>query len=269
MENWAISALYSVLSSDTQVHRHYDLRECRSSLLRRIVEVAILCQHEDLRDLALSKWTERILARQISLPGAMEVADEFGLAKLKGVSYYMTLLECGDRLQWEATSLDGDSDDNEVSVFSDSDTDDTPTLGESPPPSRASSARPPQSPPTLTPSQKARLLSGFFSLTNLWDRVRSTAPVFEKPTGCTYHAHGCLSTWRAIWFNTSRSEETLRYRSADVLGRLRSMEKQLTLDADLGCALTPTCRRAAIESVRRLCQRVEEGLAGHFEDMTR
>ena len=204
------------------------------------------------------------MAREVNPLSAMDVADEFGLVKLKGVSYYVTLLECGDRLQWDMPSFLSDSEDEDESIITDDG--DTTQTARSPSSSRRSSPSPP---PALSAQQKARLLSGFFSLTNLWDRLRLTAPGFDKPPGCTYHAHGCLSTWRTIWQTTSKSDETLKYRSADVLGRLKSMEAQLLRDADLHCALTPTCRRAAMESVRNLWQQVEDDLAEHFVDMTR
>ena len=205
------------------------------------------------------------MAREINPLVAMDVADEFGLVKLKGVSYYVTLLECGDHLQWEVPSFSSDSEDEDGSITGD-DGDATHSARFNPWQRRS---RSPSPPPTLSAQQKARLLSGFFSLTNLWDRLRLSAPGFDKPPGCTYHAHGCLSTWRAIWQSTGKSDETLRYRSADVLGRLKSMESQLLRDTDLHCALTPTCRRAAMESVRILRQQVEDGLAEHFVDMTR
>ena len=187
----------------------------------------------------------------------MNVADEFGLSKLKGISYYAMLLASDDTLRYKSDVFDSDSEDSDTDA-------ETQDFEPSHTPSSTLTIT-----TTLTPQQKACLLSGHYSLTHLWRRVTLNVPTFDKPPGCTYHAHGCLSTWRAVWGNVVRSEQTARYLSVDIIGRLRSVDAQLVADPDLQCSLTPACRRAAMESVRALCREVQDGLAGHFVDLTR
>ncbi len=221
----------------------------------------MLCQHERLWGYAVQKWVQRILAREVSPLGAMEVADRFALMNLKGVSYYVMLMECGERMEWDASKFKDDEDDEEEYADDHAESEGANSSKRSGSQLKSSSS--------LTAEQKSCLLSGAFSLANYWDRIRTRAPTFTRPEGCTYHAHGCLSTWNTIWQSTAKTEQTVKFRTMDVVGRLRSMEDQLALDADLQCALTPGCRRAAMLSLKRLVKDVQDGLAGHFVDLTR
>lgn len=280
-EEWAVGTLHTVLHPLFSIHRCFHLLSCKAQLLRRIIEVADVCSHAALRDLAVDAWICRVKARTLSPLSAMDTADEFGLTGLMGWAYYVALCDCGWRLEcpdkWPA-------DDSIPSGYISSDDHITPTENEDNTPpgtfiyrSSASSAShhltrrrsrsQSPSPPHFLPHQKARLLSGFFSLTHFWERLR--APSFEKPPGCTYHTHGCLATWRTVWTGAMRSEVTLAVPAPDVLRRLECVMSELERDADLYSALTPACRRAALQSARAMVGNVEQGLADHFRDMTR
>ena len=241
--SWAMSALCEVTECPPQpwratraMHRPFVPAWCTAPTLRRIIEVAHLCGHQMLCDHVAEKWVELILVGWANPVHAMAVADEYGLARLKGTSYYETLLLCDDALEYVYEPVDGGE------------------RGE---------------PPALSPAQRAGLLSGFFSLVRRWEALRATAPTFTKPDGCTYHAHGCLSTWQAVWKSTTKSDAMVHRRTVDVLGRLGAMADLLDADRDLRCALTPACRRAAMDSVRELLKREEDELACHFRDLTR
>ncbi|KDQ62746.1 hypothetical protein JAAARDRAFT_701708 [Jaapia argillacea MUCL 33604] len=121
---------------------------------------------------------------------------------------------------------------------------------------------------TLSRDQRVRLLSGSWSLVNLWDVLRTTPPTFDRPDGCTYHQHGCLSVWNSQWLAAGKHEKTLKYRSSDVLGRLRCMQDILLANSDLGSLLTPQCRAAALKALVVLMEDIEERLADHFVDLT-
>ena len=125
----------------------------------------------------------------------------------------------------------------------------------------------PWSPPPLTDRQVLRLLSGHRSIVHLWDNLISVTPTFQRPEGCVFHVHGCLSAWHTAWRDVSRSEQTVyKHRSCDLLGRLNVMENQLQSNTDLQCALTPMCRRRAMGAVRELREKVTLDLIHHFED---
>ena len=53
----------------------------------------------------------------------------------------------------------------------------------------------------------------------------------------------------------------------DVLGKLRAMEEQLFMHADLSCALTPQCKRGALLALKATMREVQEGLADRFVDL--
>ncbi|TFK52351.1 hypothetical protein OE88DRAFT_1698157 [Heliocybe sulcata] len=121
---------------------------------------------------------------------------------------------------------------------------------------------------TLNRDQRARLLSGHWSLVKLWDRLRISAPAFQRSDGCTFHSHGCSKVWEDQWLEAGKNEKTLAYSSADVLGRLRCMKENLMMNGEIVLRLTPQCRKAAVESLWRTIKEVEDGLADHFSDLT-
>jgi hypothetical protein len=56
--------------------------------------------------------------------------------------------------------------------------------------------------------------------------------------------------------------------TADVIGRLRCMEEQLSWHGDLATGLTPGCRTAALASLQEVIKEVEEKLSDHFDDVS-
>lgn len=258
-ESWAVDALYNVVSclhGPPQQQRH--LSQCSSVWMKRLLEVALLCGHEKLRALVATRWVARILTRDLRPIHALEIAARSGEQNLAGYAYYTQLLEMGpsfdpgvveDGKQYARPRISAALAAAGVAVVAPSN---EPRIG---------------TPAVLTREQKARLLAGHWSLTRLWERLRTTAPPFERPDGCTYHQHGCLSTWAQVWREVGRTEKTLRFEVADVLGRLGAMEEQLTMHADLSNALSPQCKRAALLALRATMTEVKEGLAGHFCDL--
>ncbi|KAI0369370.1 hypothetical protein BV20DRAFT_946171 [Pilatotrama ljubarskyi] len=264
IEAWAIDALYNVIA---RLHgppqQRYDLAHCSSEWMRKLLEVALLCGHDKLLNLVTNRWVDRIVARDLRPIHALDIAARCGKEKLLGYAYYVQLLEMGpdfspgvveDGPQFARTRSGTIL--TTVNAF---------ILG-----AIAAANGEPRigTPATLTREQKQRLLAGHWSLTRLWERLRTTTPRFERPEGCTYHQHGCLSTWVQVWREVGRAEVTLRHEAADVLGRLEAMERQLVVHADLSNALSPQCKRAALLALKTTVTEVKEGLAGHFRDLT-
>ncbi|KAK7690136.1 hypothetical protein QCA50_006785 [Cerrena zonata] len=261
---WALSALYDVLSGKhgTPLPPHdVNNPQCIETLLERIVEVACVCGHAELRDFIEERWCARICTASGSLMGidayrrerearwAVHVADKWELTRLAGVAYYTLLLETNGAI-------------NQSFSFHTSTHDDSNTANEPQPD--------PWIPPALTKSQTVRLLVGHRSLILLGDQLRSTTPTFPRPDGCVFHVHGCLSAWSTAWREVSRSETTLyKFKSCDIIGKLKSMEEQIMGNTDLQCALTPVCRRRAMSAVRELRESISKGLSDHFVDITR
>ena len=207
---------------------------CRAPILRRIIEVAQLCGHQALCDHTENLWIGLLRNGHANPVYAMDAADALGLARLKGISYYEALKFCNDKLEYVPTSEGGYEERLALSA-----------------------------------TQKANLLSGFFSLVRRWECIRGSAPSFNRPEGCTYHAHGCLSTWQAVWKSTMKSDAMMHGRTFEVVERLKVLADLFEADRDLRCALTPSCRRAAMDSVRELLAKEQMDLAQHFENLTR
>ena len=261
IETWAVDALCNVISGlHGAPQPQYELRHCSSAWMKRLLEVALLCGHTALRNYVADRWVERIVARDLRPVHALEIADRSGIRRLQGYAYYVQLLEMGEnfdpgvvedgkqysrsRLSTAVAGPNGNGDDG------------------------TSASTPAGTPATITHEQRQRLLSGSWSLTRLWEKLRTTPPAFQRPDGCTYHQQGCVSTWRVVWRDVGKAEGTLKHAAGDVLGRLRAMEEQLFMHADLSCALTPQCKRGALVALKTTIKEVQEGLADHFADLT-
>ena len=264
IETWAVDALYNVISGlHGPPQPHYELGHCSSAWMKRLLEVALLCGHTALRNYVAERWVDRIVARDLRPVHALEIADRSGIRRLQGYAYYVQLLEMGDsfdpgvvedgkqysRSRLGTAALAGPNGNGN---------------GENGVPSARAGT-----PASLTREQRQRLLSGHWSLSRLWDTLRTTPPKFQRPDGCTYHQQGCVTTWNAVWRDVGKAEGTLKHAPGDVLGRLRAMEEQLFMHADLSCALTPQCKRGALVALKATIREVQEGLADHFADLTR
>ncbi|TCD70158.1 hypothetical protein EIP91_004628 [Steccherinum ochraceum] len=309
---WAISSLYHVLAqysspplnasgsptasptSPTRIPafgwdverlpEEYDLNTCSPDLLVRIMDVSMVCGHDELSGLVETRWVERLWGTPPSTPGdynthatrktsysradeakwAVSVADRWSMKRLRGVAYYVCLMEMGEELsrvaQGEADAPVSADDTASVVSLAMHNT----VASTSSHLYQAAGAGPP---PPLTPLQTTRLLLGHLSLAHLWDtQLHVHAPVIPPPMpgSCTYHQQGCIFTWTSAWRDAARSPLTLKCKTSDVMGRVRSMEKQLLASDELIVALTPGCRRRALCAVREKVKGLEDSLGEHF-----
>ncbi|KAJ7895860.1 hypothetical protein B0H13DRAFT_2034601 [Mycena leptocephala] len=109
-------------------------------------------------------------------------------------------------------------------------------------------------------AQQLRLLSGYYRLTGTWERLRTTPPHFD-------HAPSCGATWHQheFWKDKTRSDAVLALGLADVLGRL----KQVQRDYDRWGSATymhHDCRMAAKRSIIDVLKTVEEALPDYFSE---
>ncbi|KAJ7914829.1 hypothetical protein B0H13DRAFT_2001280 [Mycena leptocephala] len=116
-------------------------------------------------------------------------------------------------------------------------------------------------------AQQLRLLSGYYRLTGTWERLRTTPPHFDHAPSCgaTWHQHGCTQSWLEFWKDKTRSDAVLALGLADVLGRL----KQVQRDYDRWGSATymhHDCRMAAKRSIIDVLKTVEEALPDYFSE---
>ncbi|KZT73942.1 hypothetical protein DAEQUDRAFT_661722 [Daedalea quercina L-15889] len=262
---WAVSAIYSVTSGEfgPPTHPMGDLSRASTSALVQILEIAMRCGHRRLIDFVVESWSNRILSKDLTPRPAMRVADRWDLAALRGVAYYVQLMEMGR--EFEGRLRIGPRPQSQeiaraysAAVACEPTADKTSTselVGE-------------DEIAPLTSAQLRRLLSGFYSLVTLWDNLRLNPPALPRPDGCTYHMHACVVTFRTVWCDAARSEKTARYGTADVVGRLCCVEDQLRASTDLACTLSPGCKREAMDAVKKCIKDVQEGLSARFVDLT-
>lgn len=247
---WALSAARAVTGCDERLRvepttaGNSKIRWCSPHALGRIIEVASLCGDDELRDHATWYWKHLIKARWTHPLYAIDIAERLGLSDFAGVCYYRLLQECSNKLEL----VEGLG---QMRL-------DKPTAHHVTTTSQV-----------LTSAHKTRLLSGAFSLSNLWEDIRSTPPTLPNTDNCAYHAQACTHSWDASWRGTTATVHATSLRPFDLLGRMATVRRSLEADPALHIGLTPGCRNAALESVRTLSIKVEEELAGHFVDLTK
>ena len=116
-------------------------------------------------------------------------------------------------------------------------------------------------------AQQLRLLSGYYRLTKTWERLRMIPPPFDHAVSCgaTWHQHGCTQSWLEFWKEKTRSDAVLSLGLADVLGRLKQVQK----DYDRWGSATymhHDCRMAARRSILETIKTVEDALPDYFTD---
>lgn len=120
--------------------------------------------------------------------------------------------------------------------------------------------------PILTPSQRLRLLSGYYRLTHTWDHLRIHPPPFDHaPTcGATWHQHGCTQSWVEFWKEKTKGEGVVSLGMADVLGRLRAVQKEFDRWGS-ATYMHHDCRMSARRGLAECVRRLEESLPDCFE----
>ncbi|KAK7048650.1 BTB domain-containing protein [Favolaschia claudopus] len=119
----------------------------------------------------------------------------------------------------------------------------------------------------VNPAQQLRLLSGYYRLTKAWEHLRKTPPHFDHAPSCgaTWHQHGCTQSWLEFWKEKTRSDAVLALGLADVLGRLKIVQR----DYDRWGSATymhHDCRMAAKRSIVEVLRTVEEALPDYFSE---
>jgi uracil-DNA glycosylase len=119
----------------------------------------------------------------------------------------------------------------------------------------------------ITRAQQLRLLAGYYRLTSTWDSLRLTPLYFEHSHSCgaTWHQQGCTQSWLEFWKEKTRSDSVMNLGLADVLGRLKLVQK----DYDRWGSATymhHDCRLNAKKAIGDVIKRVEEALPDYFAE---
>ncbi|KAJ7758087.1 hypothetical protein DFH07DRAFT_741785 [Mycena maculata] len=234
--------------------------------LTRLIRLAQMCNHEKLLS------TMILLLRQLMSSSlqyaylAMTLADELDLRALRGAAYLEVMQKAvvvkrakvdpikpkpapvaGPSTGTGAGPLPADPSDA-ASEASEGDVDEEGRL-------------------VVNRAQQLRLLSGYYRLTGTWERLRTTPPHFDHAPSCgaTWHQHGCTQSWLEFWKDKTRSDAVLVLGLADVLGRLRQVQR----DYDRWGSATymhHDCRMAAKRSITEVIKTVEDALPDYFSE---
>ncbi|KAL4256232.1 BTB domain-containing protein [Pleurotus pulmonarius] len=181
--------------------------------LTRLIKLAQLCSHERLLNTMITLLKQLMSSSLQYAYLAMTLSDELGLRALKGPAYLEVMNkavlanEIGVALPMRPKSTT--HSDVEISETSETGGDNGGQL-------------------VISPAQRLRLLSGYYRLSSLWEGLRSCPPSFDHATTCgaTWHQQGCSQSWLEFWKEKTRTDAVLAISLADILGRLRQVQKE-------------------------------------------
>ena len=226
LDTWAVTIAQRACEDDTYI------ASCSSLVLRKLIEVADRANKPELVSAVASKWAGRVLKKDAPSVPAIQTAEEYNILELRGIAYYVHLLEMND---FQTVAQDG------VVMQLRSD-------------------------PKLTGAQVLRLLSGHYSLVNFWERFRLNPMTLERGQGCDEATHSkCVHVWGKRWNSAVGWKRIMGYNSADVLGLLHCLREQLSGDDDLRAGLTPACRQRGLDQLANKREEVRRNLTSHFQ----
>lgn len=119
----------------------------------------------------------------------------------------------------------------------------------------------------ITRAQQHRLLAGYYRLTSTWDDLRLTPLPFDHSHSCgaTWHQQGCTQSWLEFWKEKTRSDSVMNLGQADVMGRLKLVQK----DYDRWGSATymhHDCRMNAKKAIGDMIKKVEDALPDYFAE---
>lgn len=197
-----------------------------SSHMRRILEIAHLQGLTRLETLVVTLWRESLRRNAVPAGDAVVIADKYGVLPLMGPAYYAQLMQLKPGFQISK---------------------------------RATGVE-------LSAKQKARLLSGYWSLTHRWEHELSkNPPSYPQASLCTYHERVCQPYWKSIWARIAKSQKISDIPLADVIGRLNFIQQELNNNPDP--TRTP-CFQLAMVALTAKVEEVYNGLADHFVDLS-
>lgn len=114
-------------------------------------------------------------------------------------------------------------------------------------------------------AQQLRLLSGFYRLSRLWEKLRANPPHFEHSAICsaTWHQHGCTQSWLEFWKEKTKSEAMMGLGLADVIARIRQIQQEYNRWGS-ATYMHHDCRLAARKSLDEMAKSIEDALPDYF-----
>ncbi|KAK7022161.1 hypothetical protein R3P38DRAFT_2959716 [Favolaschia claudopus] len=224
LASWSKQALLHTLASGTLI------ASCSSAHFTRLLDCATRTHNPALLESTITHWAARLRAGSAPCIPAILAADAHELPRLRGVAYYWHLQTMAEAQDAAGLNARG------ATQF--------------------------QSDPKLSNVQLVRLLSGHWSLVNLWERMRRAPPTFECQVACK--GRRCAVVWGERWRVAVASDKICGIGSASVLALLAAMRELLAADKELAGILPAQCRLAALDAMKNQVKAFEDGLEDHF-----
>ncbi|KAJ4481904.1 hypothetical protein J3R30DRAFT_3286889 [Lentinula aciculospora] len=203
---------------------HPFVKTCPSPTLHLLAETAFRCEAPILLDAIVSRWIQRIQRREAPCVPAIITADALHILRLGGAACYAHLQEVAEHSITVS---------NEGATRFHMD-------------------------PKLDMSQKVRLLTGYWSLVNYWERFRRRPLKFIS---CGHDA--CSASWERRWSVALGTRKVLCAAQVDVLGLMRIMRELLAADQELEL-MESKCREQALLSLNDVRKELNDTLGDHF-----
>lgn len=215
--------------------------------LTRLMRLAQLCGHERLQHTMVSRLRQFMSLSPQFAYLAITLADELDIRPLRGIAYLEVMQKASPMTARRASSASIHAEDVKS----------LPKAGELDSQGRL----------VVTPSQRLRLLSGYYQLTSSWESLRTKPPVFEHAASCgaTWHQHGCTQSWADFWKEKTKSDSVLSLGLADVLGRLRQISREFDRWGS-ATYMHHDCRQAARRTIVDSIKGIEDSLPDFFAD---
>ncbi|KAF5380694.1 hypothetical protein D9757_007036 [Collybiopsis confluens] len=202
--------------------------------LTRLIQLAQLCNHDRLLA-SMIALLRQLMTRSLQYAYlSMALADDLDLRSLRGAAYLEVMQRSTSfaSLAKEPTANENSEDPSTISI---------------------------------TPAQQVRLLSGYWHLTQTWEKkFRTTPPLFTHAPSCsnTWHQPVCEQAWAEFWRDRTRGDAVMSLGLADVIGRLKQIQKDFDRSGPTYVDCKLNARRSLVECIRN----VEEKLPDYFSE---
>jgi len=232
--------------------------------LTRLIRLAQLCSHDRLLTTMIGLLRELMTSSVQYAYLAMKLSDELDLRALRGAAYLEVMQKAVvvKKIRVDVLKPPVASNSGIVSSLVTGDAPGAPMQHQAGEGNLDEEGR-----LIITRSQQLRLLAGYYRLTSTWDSLRLTPLHFEHSHSCgaTWHQQGCTQSWLEFWKEKTRSDSVMNLGLADVLGRLRLVQK----DYDRWGSATymhHDCRLNAKKAIGDVIRRVEDALPDYFAE---